>query len=160
MIRIIITALAIAFATQAQALPCLGKLERGAASYRVVDGVKCWYVGERVPSKSEFSKPKRKEVVRSESRRRVVSSSTDSAPPAEATTAQAEPPQAEDAWMAAERPAILFEALCGDRCDELNGKDAGQAPTPAERVADAFKHLTVTPERVSWLYVKREEVTP
>lgn len=130
----------------ALALPCLGKLERGASHYRVVDGVKCWYVGDRVPSKAEFTK--RKEIV---DRSRlapltaekitppVTRAKTVSAPapmPPAAAMAMVEPggpwvPPAE--WFTADRTDVI-DALCGTPCR------VGY-PSPAHHVQDVFDSL-------------------
>jgi hypothetical protein len=56
-------ALALVGANAAQARPCesLAQVQKKHpgqyARYRSVDGRKCWYVGKRVPAKSEFSLP-------------------------------------------------------------------------------------------------------
>lgn len=139
--------------TCAHALPCLGKLEKGADHYRIVDGAKCWYVGERRPGKDEFAPRKRKEVVHRADRSQVVSR-PDNAKPAVAS--KLAPLQAligfdETAWMKAERPDYLFEALCADRCGELKGKVA--RVSSAERVKDAFESIA-SAGQVSWLWVR------
>jgi hypothetical protein len=120
----------------ALALPCLGKLERGADHYRLVNGTKCWYVGERVPSKSEFTM-KRKEVVRRDDRSKM-GPRPDNATPAVALVA---PPQAVPAevwepsaeWFMADRRDAIA-ALCGNPCR------VGYA-SPSGRVQDAFDNL-------------------
>lgn len=147
------TALSFAFCSSAYALPCLNKLERGADHYRIVDGAKCWYVGERRPGKDEFAPRNRKEVVRRADRSQVVSR-PDNAKPAAAS--KLAPLQAlvgfdESAWMKAERPEYLFEALCADRCGELRGKVA--RVSSADRVKDAFESIA-SAGQVSWLWVR------
>lgn len=124
----------------ALALPCLSKdqaLRRGESPrYRVVDGQRCWFAGERRPSKDEFTVTKRKEVVRHVPRPRVGPNPHKATPAVASIPVQ--PPQA-DAWepsaewyMADRRDAI--KALCGDPCR------VGY-PSPSTRVRDAFDGL-------------------
>lgn len=141
LLQFLFAAVALALtATPALALPCLSKAQAIARDdgprYRLVDGQRCWYVVDRVPTKTEFTRAKRKEVVRRADRSKVgprphkTAPAVARAPVAQPPRAEPEEPSAE--WLAADRSQAI-EALCGDPC-RVGG-------TTSERVRDAFDGL-------------------
>jgi hypothetical protein len=154
-------------ASHALALPCLGKLERGADHYRIVHGTRCWYVGEEVPDKSEFARPKRKETLRetvphrrqsaaspgaASLRPRLAAQDSADVPNVVASDGALPFPQAQaDEWLAADRTDAMA-ALCGGPCPDLSG--AEEPPPAIARIQEAFEALTVQPARISWLWVR------
>lgn len=130
----------------ALALPCLSKGQAvkrtDSPSYRVVDGQRCWYVVDYVPSKAEFVQPKRKEVVRHADRPKMVPRADKTTPAVASAPVVVQPPQAEEPaqepsaeWLLADRSQAI-EALCGNPC-----RVAGASPSV--RVQDAFEGLMV-----------------
>lgn len=130
------------------ALPCLSKgdaLRRAVnPHYRIVDGQRCWYVVDYVPSKAEFIQPKRKEVV-DRARLAPLTEEKAAAPVARAQVVrppvQLPPAVAEEVWVPpaewflVDREAVI-DALCGTSCLVVEPE-----PPPAYRIQDAFDGL-------------------
>jgi hypothetical protein len=134
-IKTIAVVIGLCVTTCAHALPCLGKLEHGADRYRIVDGQRCWYiVGERVPEKTRFTKPKRKEVVRRAEPNRAVHKTVPAAAKSMAEFVPAKD-DADDAWLEMKRLQGR-DALCG-------GIDAACPDfSAAEHVRESFDALS------------------
>lgn len=124
--------------TCAHAVPCLAKLERGADRYRVIDGQRCWYAGDRVPDKAEFS-AKRKEVVRHARPARTAAHKT--VPAVAESRAEVPKEEAADPWLEMKRLQGR-DALCGG--EEAACPDFRRMPpagSSAERVREGFDDL-------------------
>lgn len=128
------------FCSPAHAVPCLGKLERGADRYRVVDGQKCWFAGDRVPDKAEFS-AKRKEVVRHARPARIAAHKTVPAVAESRVEFVPAKEEAADPWLEMKRLQGR-DALCGG--EESACPDFRRMPpagSSAERVREGFDDL-------------------